>query len=92
MPSTHASRRLDWTSPAKEAVVRLMTNAVGPTRQERAEAIEALLPVLSGLIEATVESMTSRQVATGAGRLAQALREAAVIADAVEIIAGRRRP
>jgi hypothetical protein len=60
-----------------------MTHEVGPTKDERAQAIYALLPVLSGLIEATAETATSHQVTASAGRLAQSLREAAVVAEAL---------
>jgi hypothetical protein len=69
-----------------------MTNEVGPTKDECAQAIDGLLPVLSGLIEAAAETAASNQVTASAGRLAQTLREAAVVAEALGIIAGGGAP
>lgn len=69
-----------------------MTTVIGPTKDERAQAIDALLPVLSGLIEAAAETAASNQVTAFARQLAQSLREAAIISEALNIIAGGGAP
>jgi hypothetical protein len=69
-----------------------MMDRIGPTREERAQAIDALLPALSGLIEVAADTAPSNRVIASAGQLAQQLREAAVVADALNIIAGGGTP
>ena len=39
-----------------------MTDEVGPTKDECAQAVSALLPVLSGLVEVAAEIMVSDRV------------------------------